>query len=67
MGVAEQQPGTGARIDKRLLVFGLLSLTRERRRPGYTQAWEPTRHELACVLRPDGKGGTNYRPDRQFK
>lgn len=64
MGVAERQPGTGARIDKRLLVFGSLSLTRERRRPGHTQAWEPTLHKLACVLWPDGEGGTNYRPDR---
>lgn len=67
MGVAELQPGIGARVDKRLLVFGLLSLTRERRIPGYTQAWEPTLYELACVLWPDGRGGTNYRPDRHFR
>lgn len=47
MGVAERQPGTGARIDKRLFVCGLLSLTHERLRSAEAQSFG----ESACADR----------------
>ncbi|MDE2761440.1 MAG: hypothetical protein OXK74_01475 [Gemmatimonadota bacterium] len=64
------QPGRGARYDKRLLVFGLLSMPRDQRRPGARYEWRPTLREIRDLLwpaRPVQRRGktrsvTSYRP-----
>jgi len=46
------QPGRGARLDKRLLIFGLLSMPRDQRRPGGRYEWRPTLREIRDLLWP---------------
>ena len=46
------QPGRGARLDKRLLIFSLLSMPLDQRRPGGRYEWRPSLKELRDLLWP---------------
>lgn len=46
------QPGRGARLDKRLLIFSLLSMPLDQRRPGGRYEWRPSLKELRELLWP---------------
>jgi len=46
------QPGRGARLDKRLLIFSLLSMPLDQRRPGGCYEWRPSLKELRDLLWP---------------
>ena len=46
------QPGRGARLDKRLLIFSLLSMPLDQRRPGGRYEWRPSLKELRALLWP---------------
>ena len=60
------KPGRGARYDKRLLVFGLLAMPLNQRRPGGCYEWRPTLREIRDLLWPArnlrGKTLSSYRP-----
>lgn len=66
------QPGTGARYDKRLLIFGLLSMPRDQRRPGGRYEWRPTLREIRDLLWPprpaqvrgQTRAVSSYRPNK---
>lgn len=64
-GFRSLQPGRGARLDKRLLVFGLLSMPRGNRRPGGSYEWRPTLREIRDLLWPAKSGGkSSFRPGK---
>ena len=46
------QPGRGARLDKRLLIFSLLSMPLDQRRPGGRYEWRPSLKELRDLFWP---------------
>ena len=46
------QPGRGACLDKRLLIFSLLSMPLDQRRPGGRYEWRPSLKELRDLLWP---------------
>ncbi|MDE0632521.1 MAG: hypothetical protein OXH73_13555 [Caldilineaceae bacterium] len=46
------QPGRGARLDKRLLIFSLLSMPLDQRRPGGRYEWRPSLKQLRALLWP---------------
>ena len=46
------QPGRGARLDKRLLIFSFLSMPLDQRRPGGRYEWRPSLKELRDLLWP---------------
>lgn len=49
-GFGNVQPGSGARLDKRLAVFSLLHVPMADRRPGGRYTWRPTLRELVHGL-----------------
>ena len=49
-GLGAMKPGSGARIDKRVLVYALLAIPQSERRSGGRYYWRPTLHELVQKL-----------------
>ena len=58
--------GSGARIDKRLAIYGLTEMPLDQRRPGVRYLWKPTLKDLVYrfLYSTDQAGKTNYRPGR---
>ncbi len=54
------QPGKGARLDKRLLIYSLTSIPYALRRPGGHHLWNPPLEELIELLWRPTRGGPPY-------
>ena len=63
-GFRSLQPGRGARMDKRIFIFGLLRMARDQRRPEKEYEWRPPLRELRDLLFPPSPttGKSSYRP-----
>ncbi len=74
-GFSGLQPGRGARLDKRLLIFSLLSMPLDQRRPGGRYEWRPTLREIRDLLWPVRNKAVNgrsreissYRPSKHAR